>query len=78
MLCAKFGDNCSKFVVLAKKTDVDKIQNGGKSIKNRMDMAYMQRCVMSQGIQGKRNFHVKSYASRVTGQNVKQAVRAPP
>ena len=39
------------------------------------------KCVMSQGIQGKRNFKIPSYGSTVIGQNVKTfktAVIAPP
>ena len=58
-----------------------KIQNGGKSILTQMGVAYMGGCVMSQGIQGKRNFEILSYGSRVIGQNVKTfktAVIAPP
>ena len=43
-----------------------------------MGVAYMHRCVMSQGIQGKGNCHFMSYGSRVTGQKVKRAIIAPP
>ena len=46
-----------------------------------MGVAYVEKCVMSQGIQGKRNFEIPSYGSRVIGQNVKTfktAVIAPP
>ena len=37
-----------------------------------MGVAYMGRCVMTQGIQGKKNFDFTTYGSRVMGQNVKQ------
>ena len=38
-----------------------------------MGVAYMGRCVMTQRIQGKKNFEFTTYGSRVIGQNVKQA-----
>ena len=41
-------------------------------------MSYMGRCVMTQGIQGNYNLKFPTYGSRVTGQNVKWAVIAPP
>tara|TARA_B110000014_G_scaffold167429_1_gene118607 strand:+ start:168 stop:341 length:174 start_codon:yes stop_codon:yes gene_type:complete len=57
---------------------LEKIQDGGKSILAQMGVAYMERCVLTQGIQGKKNFNFPIYGSRVTGQNVKWAVMAPP
>ena len=62
----------------SKKCVLEKIQDGGKSIMAQMGVAYMGRCVLTQGIQGKNNFHFPIYGSRVTGQNVKWAVIAPP
>ena len=62
----------------SKKCVLKKIQNCGKSILTQMGVAYMERCVMSQGIQGKRNFNFMTYGSRVIRQNVKWAVIAPP
>ena len=57
---------------------MEKIQNGGKSILTEMGVAYMESCVMTQGIQGKKDFDFTTYGSRVIGQNVKWAVIAPP
>ena len=57
----------------SKKCVLDKIQNGGKSILTEMGVAYMGRCVMTQGIQGKKNFDCTTYGSRVIRQNVKCA-----
>ena len=54
------------------------IQNGGKSLPAEMGVAYMERCVMTQGMLGKKNFKFMTYGSRVMGQNVKWAVIAPP
>ena len=48
------------------------IQNGGKSGQMQMGVAYMGRCIVAQGIQGKRKFDFMSYGSRVIGQNVKR------
>ena len=62
----------------SKKCVLEKIQDGGKSIMAQMGVAYMGRCVLTQGIQGKKNFNFPIYGSRVTGQNVKWAVIAPP
>ena len=62
----------------SKKSVLKKIQNGGKSILTQMGVAYMARCVMTQGIQGKKNFDSTTYGSRVMGWNVKVAVIAPP
>ena len=57
---------------------MEKIQNGGKSILTEMGVAYMERCGMDQGIQGKNKFDFTTYGSRVISQNVKWAVIAPP
>ena len=62
----------------SEKCVLKEIQNGGKSIMNQRGVAYMRRCVMSQGIQGKGHFHFTSYGSRVTGQKVKRVTIAPP
>ena len=62
----------------SEKCVLKKIQNGGKSILTQMGVAYMERCVMTQGIQGKKNFDFTTYGSRVMGQKVKRAVIAPP
>ena len=43
-----------------------------------MGVAYMENCIMSQGVQGKKNFDFPTYGSRVMGQNVKRPVIAPP
>ena len=43
-----------------------------------MGVAYMERCVMDQGIQGKNNFNFSTYGSKVIRKNVKLAVIAPP
>ena len=40
----------------SEKCVLEKIQNGGKSILAQMGVAYVERCVMDQGIQGKKNF----------------------
>ena len=57
---------------------MEKIQDGGKSILTEMGVAYMERCVMDQGIHGKKNFNFSTYGSRVISQNVKMAVIAQP
>ena len=62
----------------SKKCVLKKIQNCGKSILTQMGVAYMERCVMSQWIQGKNNFNFTTYGSRVIRQKVKRAVIAPP
>ena len=62
----------------SKKCVLKKIQNGGKSFYTQMGVAYLGRCVRTQGIQGKKNFDFPTYGSRVRGQNVKWAVIAPP
>ena len=61
-----------------KKSVLEIIQNGGKSLPAEMGVAYMERCVMTQGMLGKKNFKFMTYGSRVMGQNVKWAVIAPP
>ena len=43
-----------------------------------MGVAYMGRCVMTHGIQGKINFDFTTYGSRVIGENVKWSDIAPP
>ena len=54
MFCTKFGDDCSKFVGgVAKKTDLDTIPNGGKSIWTQMGVAYMDGFVWTHKIQEK-------------------------
>ena len=40
----------------SEKCVLEKIQNGGKSILAQMGVAYVERCVLDQGIQGKKNF----------------------
>ena len=45
---------------------------------SQMGVAYMESCVMTQGIQGKKDFDSTNYGSRVIGQNVKGAIIAPP
>ena len=55
----------------SKKCVLEKIQDGGKSILTQMGVAYMGRCVSTQGIQGKKNFNFPTYGSRVTRQVVR-------
>ena len=62
----------------SKKCVSEIIQDGGKSILAQMGVAYMERCVSTQGIQGEKNFHFPTHGSKVTGQNVKFLVIAPP
>ena len=61
-----------------KKCVLEKIQNGGKSILAQMGVAYLERCVMVQGILGKKYFDFTTYGSTVISQNIKQAGIAPP
>ena len=62
----------------SKKCVFEKMQNGGKSILTEMGVAYVGRCVMTQGILGTKNFDFTTYGARVIGQNVKWALIAPP
>ncbi len=67
MFCTKFGDNCSKSVGgVVKKTDLDEIQSGGKSV----GMAYMDRLVWTHRMQEKKIVS-ETYGSKVTGQKHK-------
>ena len=70
-----FEGKCGK---RSEKCVLRKSRNGGKSILTQMGVAYLGRCVRTQGIQGKNNFVFPTYGARVTGQNVKWAVIAPP
>ena len=60
-----------KFRKKNKKCVLEKIQDGGKSILAQMGVAYMERCVLTQGIQGKHIFNFPSYGSRVARQVVR-------
>ena len=78
-MCADFHEILRKYVgKVAKSVFCTKMQNGGKSSQTQMGVAYLEKCVTTQGIQGKKNLDFPTYGSRVIGQNVKWAVIAPP
>ena len=57
-MCTDFCEIWTKYVGV-------KIKNGRKSILMEMGVAYIGRCVMTQGIQGKIFFYLTNYGSRV-------------